>query len=104
MWVRWALLAFAVLNLFYALRALYLLRRAGAGERTGHALDVADHVLGAVMMATLSAGADHPAVVFGALTLLGPVMLWKIIRETRARQAAKARTAPEDGQAPAEAG
>ncbi|MEV6734724.1 hypothetical protein, partial [Streptomyces sp. NPDC051364] len=37
-----------------------------------------------MLIGALAAGGDHPAVVFAALTLLGPVMLWKAVREARA--------------------
>lgn len=47
--------------------------------------------------AAVAAGGDHPAVVFGALPLLGPVFLWKAVRDARDRREAKARAATEAG-------
>ncbi|MFE2284973.1 hypothetical protein ACFXDJ_12470 [Streptomyces sp. NPDC059443] len=91
--VRWTLLAFAALNLLLALMYLNRMRRAGAGHRTGPGLDALDHALGTVLIGTLATGGDHPAVAFGALVALGPVMLWKTVRDARARREAKARTA-----------
>ncbi|WP_327303087.1 hypothetical protein OG730_05340 [Streptomyces sp. NBC_01298] len=91
--VRWALLACAGLNLFFALRALHRMRRAGRGRRTGPGLDALDHALGTVLIATLATGGDHPGVAFGALILLGPVILWKAVRDVRAHREVKTRTA-----------
>ncbi|MGW6705928.1 hypothetical protein ACWGDE_13705 [Streptomyces sp. NPDC054956] len=95
--VRWILLACAGLNLFFALRALRRVRRAGPGHRTGPGLDALDHALGTVLIGTLAAGGDHPAVVFAALTLLGPVLFWKMVRDARARRGAKGHTTAEAG-------
>ncbi|MGW6690682.1 hypothetical protein [Streptomyces sp. NPDC054961] len=95
--VRLALLACAGLNLFFALRALQRMRRACPGHRTGPGLDALDHALGTVLISTLAAGGGHPAVVFAALTLLGPVVLWKMVRDARARGEAKASTSAEAG-------
>ncbi|MFI1155017.1 hypothetical protein [Streptomyces sp. NPDC020817] len=95
--VRWALLACAGLNFFFALKALHRMRLASPGHRTGPGLDALDHALGTVLISTLAAGGDHPAVVFAALTLLLPVMLWKIVREARARREPKGRTPAEAG-------
>lgn len=91
--VRWALLACAGLNLFFALKALYRMHRAGPGHRTGPGLDALDHALSTVLIGTFLAGGEHPAVAFAALTLLGPVLLWKGVRDSRARREAKNRTA-----------
>nr|WSX48727.1 hypothetical protein OG409_07070 [Streptomyces sp. NBC_00974] len=55
--VRWALLACAGLNLFFALRALRRMHRAGPGHRTGPGLDALDHALGTVLIAALAATA-----------------------------------------------
>lgn len=102
--VRWVLLGLAVVTFVLALRALRLALRAGPAERTGHLLDAVDHTIGVVLMAALALPGDRPALFFGALILLGPVMVWKGVRDVRARRETKARTAQEDGQAPAEAG
>lgn len=95
--VRWALAACAALNLFFAVRALHRMRHVGPGHRTGPVLDALDHALGAVLIGTLAAGGDHPTIVFAALTLLGPVMLWKILRDARVSREAKGRTPTEAG-------
>ncbi|MFD9336315.1 hypothetical protein ACFWBF_18200 [Streptomyces sp. NPDC060028] len=95
--VRGALLVCASVNLFFAMKALYRMRRAGPGHRTGPGLDALDHALGTVLIGTLAAGGDHPAIVFAALTLLGPVILWKAVRDARARREAKGRTPAEAG-------
>ncbi|MFD3940692.1 hypothetical protein ACFWSF_37640 [Streptomyces sp. NPDC058611] len=93
--VRWALLACASLNVFFALKALYRMHRSGPGHRTGPGLDALDHALGTVLIGTFLAG--YPAVTFAALMLLGPVLLWQGVRDFRARREAK-------GRAPADAG
>ncbi|MFD3809226.1 hypothetical protein ACFWSF_39575 [Streptomyces sp. NPDC058611] len=95
--VRWALLACAGLNVFFALKALYRIRRAGPGHRTGPGLDALDHALGTVLIGTLVAGGDYPAIAFAALMLLGPVLLWKGVRDSRARREAKGRTPADAG-------
>lgn len=95
--VRWALLACAGLNLFFALKALHRMRQSGRGHRTGPGLDALDHALGTVLIGTLAAGADHPALVLVTLTLLGPVIVWKLVRDARARREAKGHTPAEVG-------
>lgn len=87
--VRWVLLACGGLNLLFALKSLYGMRRAGRGHRTGPGLDALDHALGTVLIGALAGGGDHPAIVFAALALLGPVMLWKILRDARSHREAK---------------
>lgn len=95
--VRWALLACAGLNLLLALKALYRTHRAGPGHRIGPGLDALDHALVTVLIGTLVAGDDHLVIAFTALTLLGPVLLWKAVRDVRARRDAKGRTRLEAG-------
>lgn len=91
--VCWALLAFAGLNLLLALRALNLLRRAGRGHRAGPALDAVDHMLGTVLIGAIALPGDHAVLAEVTLILLGPVILWKGIRDFRARREEKAKAA-----------
>ncbi|MER7465593.1 hypothetical protein [Streptomyces sp. NPDC097981] len=87
---RWALLALALLQFLLAVRALSRARRAGPGQRTGPLLDAADHGIGVVLATALAF--PHGTLAFGAMILLGPVIVWKGVRDVRARREAKAGT------------
>lgn len=89
------MLAFAALNFLLALRALRLALRAEPGARTGHLLDVADNLLGTVLMGALGLPGEHWDISGGTLVLIGPLVVWKAVRDFRARRAEKARTADE---------
>lgn len=90
---RWVLLAFAGLNLLLALRALNLLRRAGRGHRSGPGFDAVDHALGTVLIGAIALPGDHSLIAVVTLALLGPVILWKGVRDFRAGREKKAKAA-----------
>ncbi|MFI5617309.1 hypothetical protein [Streptomyces sp. NPDC051567] len=95
---RWALFALAAVLLLLTVRSLLLARRAAPGHRTGPLLDAADRGLSAVMATGLALPGVQWELAFGALALLGPVLVRKAVHDHRAGRAAKAAAAP---QAPA---
>ncbi|MFD7836780.1 hypothetical protein [Streptomyces sp. NPDC059761] len=87
---RWALLAVALLQFLLAVRALRRALRARPGEKTGPWLDTADHGLGVPLAASLATPGAYDVFALGALLLLAPVIVWKGVRDARARREAKA--------------
>ncbi|WP_327283033.1 hypothetical protein [Streptomyces sp. NBC_01205] len=95
---RWALLALALLQFLLAVRALRRALRARPGQRTGPSLDAADHGIGVVLATALAY--PHGTLAFCTMLLLGPVIVWKGVRDVRARREARAATGatgPADG-------
>ncbi|MFE2142013.1 hypothetical protein ACFXA3_09735 [Streptomyces sp. NPDC059456] len=100
---RWALLALALLQFLLAVRALRRALRARPGRRTGPWLDTADHGLGVLLAVSLATPGAYDGFALGALLLLAPVIVWKGVRDVRARRETKAATGATGAADPARA-
>ncbi|MFJ9340957.1 hypothetical protein ACIRP0_16905 [Streptomyces sp. NPDC101733] len=85
--LRWILLAFALISLFLAVRALRAALRAAPGARTEPWLDTADHAVSAFLVAALALPGEHWGLSFGGLAGLGAVLAWRGVRAVRGRRA-----------------
>ncbi|NXY95587.1 hypothetical protein HYE82_14550 [Streptomyces sp. BR123] len=82
--LRWLLLALALVQLGYAVRALRPALRAEPGHRTGPWLTFGDRLLSAPVPAVLALGRIDLLVY--VLLPLGPVLGWQLVRGLRSRR------------------
>ncbi|MFD4134288.1 hypothetical protein [Streptomyces goshikiensis] len=82
---RWIMLALAVVQLVYAVRALMPALRARPGERLDAWLAFADPLAGVPVSLALAAG-EIGVVFLCGLAVLGPIMACRLVRSILARR------------------
>ncbi|MFE2550005.1 hypothetical protein ACFXGI_15850 [Streptomyces sp. NPDC059355] len=81
---RWILVALAVVQLVYAVRALRPALRSRPGERTDAWLAFADPAAGVPVSLALAFG--NLTVFLAGMAVLGPILTWQLVRGIAARR------------------